>query len=159
MEEEAQSIFRVVSCRFVDESSHHLAPRLPRAIMATVMSEPSIEDAPRRAERRQAEDAEKDAMSVIDPMVRRLLGGLAAALWGRNGRLRRAKWTLDRQGTLWRAQSSAGETVAVIVDLAERRYGGDCADGPIFTEDLTEEQLRRALTVAHHRGATDGTNG
>ncbi|MGI8586714.1 MAG: hypothetical protein ACR2M0_03385 [Chloroflexia bacterium] len=123
--------------------------------MATVMTEPSTEDALTRAERRRAEDAEKDAMSVIDPMVRRLLGGLAAALWGRNGRLRHPKWTLHRQGTLWRAQSSDGDTIAVSVDLAERRYSVDCGGGPIFTEDLTEEQLRRALSVAHHRGATD----
>ncbi|HUS15177.1 MAG TPA: hypothetical protein VM536_09195 [Chloroflexia bacterium] len=105
-----------------------------------------------RADARLIAAAEKEALAAIDPVVRRVLGELAEAQWGRNGAIRR-HWTLTHNGGTWRARHAArAEQFTVTVDLSHHSYRVDCTGGPLFTDAINEEQLRRALAVAHHRG-------
>jgi len=94
----------------------------------------------------------REDMQAIDGLVRPLLAELADAVWGRNGRLRR-KWRLTHEGATWQVtHGQPPEVFRVRVDLAQRRFQVDCHAGPIVTEGIGDEALRRALAVAHHRG-------
>src|SRR5579859_5841508 len=116
------------------------------------MSTPPSESRPDPVDRKQAAAAAKEAMSVIDPLVRRVLGELADVCWGHNAPFRR-KWTQNHQGDSWRVQEAGGGAFfAVSVDVAHGMFRIDCAGEPLFTEAMNEEHLRRALAVAHHRG-------
>lgn len=96
---------------------------------------------------------QKEARAVLDPMVRRVLGEMADTLWGRNGRFRR-KWTLTDGIDTW-AIGPVGGPVAfrVSLDLGQKQFQVDGAADPLITVGVGEEQLRRALAVAHHRVA------
>ena len=94
----------------------------------------------------------REDMQAIDALVRPLLTELAGAVWGRNGPLRR-KWRLTHEGSTWQVtHDKRAEVFRVKVDLTHRQFHVDCHAGPIVTEDIGDEQLRRALAVAHHRG-------
>jgi hypothetical protein len=98
------------------------------------------------------EQVAREDMQAIDGLVRPLLTELADAVWGRNGRLRR-KWRLTHEASTWQVTPEQQAAVfRVRVDLAQRRFEVDCHAGPILTEGLGDEALRRALAVAHHRG-------
>jgi hypothetical protein len=94
----------------------------------------------------------REDMQAMDALVRPLLTELADAVWGRNGRLRRT-WRLTHEGSTWRVtHDKRAEVFRVTVDLAQRQFQVDCHAGPIVTDGIGDEQLRRALAVAHHRG-------
>jgi hypothetical protein len=94
----------------------------------------------------------REDMQAMDALVRPLLTELAGAVWGRNGRLRRT-WRLTHEGSVWQVtHRTRAEVFRVTVDLAQRQFQVDCQAGPLVTEGIGEEQLRRALAVAHHRG-------
>jgi len=94
----------------------------------------------------------REDMQAMDALVRPLLTELADAVWGRNRRLRR-KWRLAHEGSTWQVtHGTRAEVFRVQVDLAQRQFRVDCHAGPIVTEGISDEQLRRALAVAHHRG-------
>ena len=98
------------------------------------------------------EQVAREDMQAIDALVRPLLTELADAVWGRNGRLRR-NWRLTHEGSTWRVtHDKRADVFRVTVDLAQRQFHVDCHAGPIVTDGIGDEQLRRALAVAHHRG-------
>jgi hypothetical protein len=106
---------------------------------------------PSRADRKFQADLAKEARAVLDPMVRRVLGEMGDAVWGRNGRFRR-KWRLTSGSDTWAIGPSHGaEAFRVSLDLGQQMFRVDGAGDPLFTESVSEEQLRRALAVAHHR--------
>jgi len=117
------------------------------------MPDPDEPSAPSRAERRLSAAVQKEARAVLDPLVRRVLGEMGDSLWGRNARFRR-KWTLTGGTDTW-AIGPAGGAVAfrVSLDLGQQMFRVDGAGEPLFTAGVGEEQLRRALAVAHHRVA------
>ncbi len=115
------------------------------------MPDPTLPAEPSRAERRLSAAVQREARAVLDPLVRRVLGEMADALWGRNGRFRR-KWRLTGGADTWAIGPAGGAPAfRVSLDLGQRMFRVDGAGEPLFTAGISEEQLRRALSVAHHR--------
>ncbi len=99
-----------------------------------------------------AAEVAKEDREWVDALVRRLAPELGDAVWGRNTRLRR-RWVLRHQGSAWLLRGrKRAEGFVIHVDLTHPGFRIDCRDGDIPTGGLGEDQLRGALTVAHHRG-------
>ena len=103
-----------------------------------------------------AAGVDKEDMQVIDVLTRRLLGELAETVWGRNTPFHRHWVLIHHHDATWRVRhAKRPESFTVSLDAVGHMFRVDCAGEPLFTAGLGETQLRRALSVAQHRGPGD----
>jgi len=114
----------------------------------------------RLLEERTKEQNRMEAYHTFDPMVRRLLEELRQTVWGEGYSISspyiyRNSWHLEKE--TYRTSEiryTRNYYVELLFDGVEpRKFSVRCRDyKEIYTDDVQEESLRRALSRAHYEG-------